>query len=258
MVCLVALAPGIARGETDELLPYTTYTIDQGRLALGILSIDYGVLDGLSVGTAPPGWAARVVAPLWIPNLHVKWAFVREPGFRLAGQVAGYVGGLERPSEEASFFALPFTLFASAPFLERFEGHLETTFVYTRASGTGTPRDLTFEGAVASNLFQLGTLVTYRATDVVRLTLRGRLQLYASPVVLRGDAAVDEFTTAHVEAELNPGGLVRWFAVPGVAFLWSRVHLWLGLGYGHFFIPGLVYPLPDTNLVPDGAVYVIF
>lgn len=252
------LPPAPARAETDELLLYTTYTIDRGRLALGLLSIDYGVLDGVSVGTDPPAWAARAFVPLWIPNLHVKWAFVREPGFRLAAQLGGYLGGLERPSDEARFFALPVSLFASAPFLERFEGHLETTFAYTQASGTGTPRDLTFEGAVASNLLQLGALVTYRATDVVQLTLRGRFQLYASPVVLRGDARVDEFTTAHVEAELNPGGLIRWFAVPGVAFLWSRVHLWLGLGYGHFFIPGLVYPLPETNLVPDGALYIIF
>ena len=35
-------APAVA--ENDELLAYTTYTIDQGNLALGLLSIDYGIL----------------------------------------------------------------------------------------------------------------------------------------------------------------------------------------------------------------------
>jgi hypothetical protein len=249
-------APAVA--ENDELLAYTTYTIDQGNLALGLLSIDYGILEGLSVGTDPPAWAARVATPFWIPNLHVKWAFIRTPEFRLAAQLGAYAGGPNRSRNDVSFLAVPVSLFASAPLTSRLEGHLEGTYGYAYAWGTGSPGDLTIEGAVAANVLQFGALLTYRVSDLFRLTLRGRFQAYASPVVLRGDTRLDERTTAHMEVELEPEGLIHWMAAPGVAFLWTRVHLWLGVGYGNFFLPGVIYPLPDRNIVPEGTVYVIF
>lgn len=247
-----------AHAENDELLPYTTYTIDQGHLALGLLSIDYGLLDGLSIGTDPPAWAARIATPFWIPNLHVKWAFLRTPDFRLAAQVGAYWAGPDHPRNDLSFLAVPVTLFASTPLTSRLEGHLEATYGYIYAWGTGSPEDLTIEGAVAADVLQFGALLTYRVTDVFRLTLRGRLQAYSSPVVFGGDARLDERTTTRMDLELDPDGLVSWMAVPGVAFLWTRVHLWLGLGYGNFFLPGVLYPLPDHHLVPDGTVYVLF
>lgn len=247
-----------ARREHDELLPYTTYTLGAGHLALGLLSFDYGITDDVSVGTDPPAWAARAVTPFWVPNLHAKWAFLRTPSLRLAGYVGVYVGGPKRDETEVSFIAVPVSLFATVPLSERFESHFEATFGYANAWGQGAPDDLSFEGAVTANLLQLGALLTYRTSRVVRLTLRGRFQAYASPVVLRGDARLDPATTAHAELQLNPEGLLHWMVAPGVAFLWSRVHLWLGVGYGNFFLPGVLYPLPDTNLVPEGTVYVIF
>src|SRR6185295_4008968 len=50
----------------------TALTLGAHKLELGILSFRYGITDWLVVGTDPPAWAIRGVAPVLVPNLHVK------------------------------------------------------------------------------------------------------------------------------------------------------------------------------------------
>ena len=55
-----------------------------------------------------------------------------------------------------------------------------------------------------------------------------------------------------------PATLTRLEIVPGVAFLWQRIRLSAGVGYGNYFIPGMLVALTERSVVPEVSFSVVF
>ena len=72
-----------------------------------------------------------------------------------------------------------------------------------------------------------------------------------------GSSTLDEYTTARVEGELTSENQNPWQAIGGVALLWPAVRIVLGVGYGHYFIPGINIAMPDRTIVPDLSISVV-
>jgi hypothetical protein len=249
----------VAADAPPRLDERTAHTVGGQHLKLGLLAVEYGVTDRFAVGVDPPAWAARAVLPFLIPNLHAKAVLIDQVSFALSIRGAGYYADLKREDNApGSLVAVPVSLFASIRLAPRWWLHGEGTYLYAHAfGGGGDLDDADLNGAVATRSTQLGAMLEYRATRVVSLTALGRYQAYSGPLVFSGTATLDPYTTAEVEGELRPRVEHPWQAVGGVAFLWPVVRIVLGVGYGHYFIPGFTIALPDRTIVPDLSVSVV-
>lgn len=236
----------------------TAYTLDGGQLKLGLLAIDYGITDFLTVGTDPPAWAARAVLPTLIPNAHVKVAVMDRRALTLSLRAAGYFVDLQgADGAGGTLVAVPLSVFASAPLAPRWVLHGEATYLFAEASGTGNLDNADLDGAIATRQVQLGGMLEYRLTRVVSLTATGRYQVYSGRLALDGTSEIDPFTSARFEAQLEPRVPHPWQALGGAAFIWSRVRLVVGLGYGHYFLPGIGVAIPSRSIVPDFSLAVV-
>ena len=52
----------------------TAYLIGARKFKIGVLALEYGITDRMSIGSDPPAWAARAFLPVLVPNLHFKFA----------------------------------------------------------------------------------------------------------------------------------------------------------------------------------------
>src|SRR5262245_8269425 len=68
----------------------TAYTIGGGKVKLGLLAFEFGIVDRVSVGTDPPAWAARSVLSILVPNLHVKAVLFQRGPATVALKVGAY------------------------------------------------------------------------------------------------------------------------------------------------------------------------
>src|SRR5262245_59027925 len=94
-----AAAPArAAETRQNPLVEHTAMTVGAGRLKLGVLAFDFGMTDWLSVGTDPPAWAVRSVAPVIIPNLHLKGSLLRLPTAVVSVQLSGYYADVSNES----------------------------------------------------------------------------------------------------------------------------------------------------------------
>ncbi len=106
---------------------------------------------------------------------------------------------------------------------------------------------------------QLAATGEYRIRPTIAITLRGRLQVYTARLALSGSTNPDAFTSIDVDARINrratptPGR-----SSPPSHFLWQRVRLSAGVGYGNYFIPGMQIALTKRSFVPEGSVSVVF
>ena len=245
-------------GDQPRLEERTAHTIGGQRLKLGILQIEYGITDRVSVGIDPPAWAARAVLPVFIPNLHAEVVLLESDAFAMSVRAGGYFVDLkEEESAPGTLTTVPVSLFASGQLAPRWWLHGEGMYLYAHGTGTGDFDSVDVSGAVASRAVQLGAMLEYKMTRVVSLTALGRYQPYVGPLVFDGSGEVDPYTTVQVDAELAPRVEHPWQAVAGVAFLWRYVRLGLGVGYGNYFAPGISIAAPDENIVPDLSLSVV-
>jgi hypothetical protein len=238
---------------------YTAFSLEGGQLKLGVLAFEYGITDWLSIGTDPPAWAARLVGPILVPNAHAELALVRQERGRLSAMAAGYYLRLSRVSgADGGVVAVPLSLFASAGVTPRNWVHLEGVFNFVRGFGTGDTDRADVEGAITTRSWQLGVMFEHRLLRQLALTLRGRLQVATSPLVLRGDADPDPFTHAEVQVELRPAREHPWAVVAAGTYQWKHAHLRLGVGYGSYFVPGANVVPPYFGIIPDGSFALYF
>jgi hypothetical protein len=236
----------------------TAYTVAGGQLELGLLTADYGITDRLAVGIDPPAWAARAVLPIWVPNAHVEWTALRRAGLALSLAAGGYFADLQGGEDAGgTLVVIPVSVFASGRLAPRWWLHGEATYLFADASGTGDLNNADLEGSVSTRAGQLGAMLEYQLTRVVSLTAVGRYQVYSGRLVFAGTTAIDDYTTADVEGQLEPRVQHPWQAIAGAAFLWPRVRLQVGVGYGHLFIPGIALALSDRFIVPDLSLSVV-
>src|SRR5688572_29866160 len=202
-------------GERPRLDERTAYAVGGGHLKLGLLSMEYGVLDALAIGIDPPAWAARAVLPIWIPNLHAEIGVVRSPAFALSVRVAGYFADIGNDGAPGTLVAVPVSAFASTELARRWWLHGEATYLFADASGAGDFDDAEVNGAVTARSAQLAALLELQLSRVVSLTALGRYQVYSGPLVFDGTTQPDAYTTVQVEGELAPQVEHPWQVIPG-------------------------------------------
>jgi hypothetical protein len=261
-VTIVLLAARAATALEGDDLPRlderTARTVGARTLKLGVLAFDYGIIEKLSVGTDPPAWAARAFISVLIPNLHLKGiVFERDP-VQVAVEVAGYYGQLvSEGSASGHIVVVPVSLFASVRLHDRWFLHGEGAYNFAKAYGTGDLNNGDLNGNVATRTFQLGAMLEYRLRDHIALTAVGRYQAYSGPLAFGGTAMLDPYTSVTLNGQATPRVAHPWTAIAGVAFLWSRVHLSLGVGYGYYFIPGMNIAYPKQTVVPDASLAIL-
>jgi hypothetical protein len=254
---VVATAPPPAAAEPPSdaqwprLFDRTALTLDAHQLQVGVLALDYGITNWLTVGSDPPAWALRSVTTVLVPNLHIKFVPVRRAGLWVALRVAGYYVFAQSSNQtDAHVLVVPASLFVSGRITRRLWLHGEGTFLAVEATGGNDLGRTDLRGAAAVNAAQVGLTAEYRLTRVVALTAWGRYQPWAGTIALQGTATRDG-VDATIDARVTPRNLHPWAAVAGVALLWTHVRLTVGAGYGNYFFPGMFVPLPDRGIVPD-------
>ena len=250
-------APPPAPEEIPKLDERTAFMVGKGKLKLGILAFEYGILRNLSVGSDPPAWAARAVMKIWVPNAHIKYQILDRDPIWLAVQGSGYFAWLNKDGVSGELFNIPLSLFATVKVHPRVHLHGEGTYLFARVSGTGDITRAEFNGVAPLRAGQLGLMAQFRITRIVSLTATGRYQVYAADVPFSGTGSIDAFTTATVNGQLVPGVKHPWEAIAGVAVLWKHFHMILGAGYGYYFVPGLDLPNTTKTFVPDASLAVV-
>jgi hypothetical protein len=153
--------------------------------------------------------------------------------------------------------AVPVSGFGSFRVHERFWIHEELTYLYVHAFGTGNFHEAGFDGQVAAQALQTGTVLEVRLTRIFSLTATGRVQLYTGRVAFDATSNTDPYTSINVDGTAQPRVEHPWNVVGGVAFLWKHFHLIAGAGYGYYFLPGLDVPSPHLGFVPNVSLAVI-
>lgn len=236
----------------------TALTLGGQTLKIGILAFEYGITDRINVGTDPPMWLLRTAESVLVPNLHVKVIAYRWNNLWLTGQAAAYYATFTKGGASGSLWAIPLTAYASYQIDSKWWIHGETTYNIVWGNGVGDLSETTLGGAAATRSVQLGVTGEYRIRPTIAITLRGRLQVYTSRLALSGSTNLDAFTSVAADARIDPRNDHPWEIVPAVAFLWQRIRLSAGVGYGNYFIPGMDVPLTERGIVPQASFSVLF
>jgi len=244
--------------EAERVTQGTALTLGGQVFQLGILAFDYGITDRINVGTDPPMYLVRAAEPVLIPNLHLKVIAYRGDRFWLTGQAAVYYASLSKGDASGNLFAVPLTAYASQQIDSHWWIHGEVTYNIVWANGTGDLSRTTLGGAAATRAVQLAVTGEYRIRPTIAITLRGSIQVYTSRLALSSSTNPDDFTSIAVDARVDPRDLPPWQVVPAVSFLWQRLRLAAGVGYGNYFLPGMQVPLTKRSWVPEASVALVF
>jgi hypothetical protein len=268
---LLGLAPGgqalaqlktTADTERVSLIPldeYTAFTVPGGGLKIGVLSIDYGLTDRLSVGIDPAPYLMRAFTDYIVPNAHLKAELLRTRQGTISARAAGYFAWLETDAgRDGRVLLLPISVFASGPIVPRLWLHLEANYNWARAIAADEGGKAQVEGVLASTNWQGGAMLEYRVSPLIGLLARGRVQAFTSPLAIRAQGMPDPYTTAELAVDYRPTDQNPWVAVAAVAFTWKHFGAVLGGGYGQYFIPGGNLAVPYRGFTPEASLWALF
>lgn len=263
-VCAAIVTIGTAAGAQQLENPrtdYTAYTRPKGRMAVGPLKVEHGILDEIMVGTYVPPWFLFPVLKVPVPTVYLK---LRTPTFynltmAIRGDAA-YIAGTavaELADDDASASALATTADIDVSYRidERFSASLGLDYAHLRAVGETSDQATSVEGASAAHTYSIRAFGEWRLTRVFAVTLLFRYLLYQSPI--SADAST-ESDAVSVESDLSAqGALQKHFTiVPGVSFVWDRWELTGGVGYGVFYLPILgLASAKNWPIVDFGVAY---
>jgi hypothetical protein len=253
-----------ARADAEDASPipldqHTAFTVPRHALKVGVLSLEYGLTDGLSVGIDPALYIARAFSDYIVPNAHLKAELLRHERVTISGKVAGYYAVLDSDTgPNGHVLIVPVSVFASMPIVPRLWVHLEGNYNHARGVGDNVSGRAQVEGTVASRNFQAGAMVEYRLSPLIGLLARGRVQMFTSPLVINAEGPLDPYTTAQLAANYRPTIENPWVALGAVAFTWRHVGAIAGVGYGQYFIPGGNLPVPYQGITPEASLWVVF
>jgi hypothetical protein len=259
-LALALVSPLVAAGAQGEEEPgnpldeHTALMAGGNRWKLGVFEVGYGITDALSVGIDPPAWALWAIKPAFVPNLHLKKRFWRNP--EVSAQIGAYYARVSRDGIDGHLLLVPVSVFVSREMRPGWWAHLEANYNWIRGFGSGDPSRVEIRGGLATRSGQLGAMVEHRLSRVVALLVRGRYQLLTTPLVLEGSGLLDPYTRADFGLEAHPRYEHPWMAVGGVALTWRYVGLVLGAGYGHYFAPGANVAFGARGFVPDASLWV--
>jgi hypothetical protein len=268
---LLGLAPGgqaqaqlktTVGTEHASLIPldeYTAFTVPGGGLKIGVLSIEYGLTDRLSVGIDPAPYLVRVFSDVIVPNAHLKAEVLRTRLGTISARAAGYYAWLETDAgRDGRILLLPVSVFASGPIVRRLWLHLEANYNYARAVSSDDGGKAQVEGVLASTNWQGGAMLEYRLSPLIGLLARGRVQAFTSPLTIRAQGQPDRYTTAELAVDYRPTDQNPWVALAAVAFTWKHVGAVVGGGYGQYFIPGGNLAVPYRGFTPEASLWALF
>jgi hypothetical protein len=249
----------------EERVDYTAYTLRPWEVSLGPFRAEAGLPGGLMIGTYVPTWAAGPIVDVTIPTGYIKLRDPFDGPVAVSGRVGViYIDGAslaaevtENKGSKASLLVLPLEAAVSARYHPVVSQSLLFTYVYVSGGGR-EGSDASIRGAAGVSNFSISTMLEFRVTHVLALTLLARVLAH------QGNAHV----TAHysrgqttVDADLGARPRQQEFvacAIPGVAFSWEHVNLHLGLGYGTWWLPIVELPLLSPQIIPDANLYVRF
>jgi hypothetical protein len=236
----------------------TARMIGARRLKIGVFAFDYGVTERFSFGTDPPEWVLKSVKSVLVPNLHFKGQLVHTAVVDVSAQLAGYYSNISTDTASGHVFVLPATLLVSTGLATPLWLHLEGAYNWARGFGSGDVARTNIDGTAVIRSAQVGAMLEYRLSRVVALLARGRYQFYASPITVEGNGTVDVYTTGRASLEVQPLIQHPAMGVAAVALTWKHVGVVAGAGYGHYFVPGINIPLPQTTVAPEFQLWALF
>lgn len=263
---LGVLLPSRASAYHDQnhgLIDYTAHSLNGGELRLGLFEQNVGIHRYVQVGTETLPWLASLFLRSVAPNVNVKLGLVRSKPFDLSLRGAVYYAYLAAEHSDAAgrgdLWLLPVSLYTSSRLLPWLSVHTEATFTWLAAGAKVDVEELSVRGTGISNSLQLGAMLEARVNPVVAVTLRGRLQPYTSPTVVRSRSGEADSFQLDADAKLSSNlSHVPLNVIAGLALSWKNVNLQFGMGFGNYFIPSFGVPIPGARLVPDGSFFVRF
>ena len=249
----------------EERVDYTAYTLRPWEVSLGPFKAEAGFPGGLMIGTYLPTWAAGPLVDVTIPTGFLK---LRDP---FEGPVAGsarvgviYIDGAslaaevtENKGSKASLLVVPLEAALSARYHPVVSQSLLFTYVFVSAGGR-EGSDASLRGAAGVSNFTVSTMLEFRVTHVLAVTLLARVLAHQGNAHVTARFSQGSTT---VDADLGARPRQQEFvacAIPGVAFSWEHVNLHLGLGYGTWWLPIVELPLTTPQIIPDLSLYVRF
>ncbi len=252
--------------EPDEVharvIDQTAYTLEGGRLRLGLFKIQFGLLDFLTVGTYTAPWAVLAA------TFHAKLRLLQTGPFALGVQAGiGYFDStrlrwVDRSIGNAVVVAVPLEAFGSFRATDSFD--LSIGVAYTEVSVDGALSYQALEGAGrgAADNFQLTASNEIRLSGMFALVIELRW-LVLQRVAANADATLypDMFTTVVVHS----GGSASDFEVrdafsivPSLLMTVGVFNVRLGVGYGNFNVPLINFVLPERSLIPEADLFFLF
>lgn len=232
--------PSLENPRTD----YTAYTRPRGRMAVGPLKIEHGIIDEIMVGTFVPPWLAFPWLTAPVPNVYAKlrtswWDPVT---LSLRGSLA-YVSSkviAELADEPTNGSAISTTADFDASFRidDRWAVSLGFDYANVHAVGDTSAETTSIEGASTVHTYSARAFGEWRLTRVFALSLLLRYLIYQSPVHVHGTSQTN---SGSVSSDLSAESAIEnpFTIVPGVSFVWDRWELSGGIGYGVIYLPVL-------------------
>lgn len=239
---------------------HTAYTLPQGKVRVGLLDVDWGVIDQLMLSTYHPYLTVA------FGNAGAKWRIYQGDVFAMSLRAhAFYLNAavfqlFEDESASFDIAAVPVESTISLRLHEKFTWSFAHALTTVKVTGSFNEDD--FRGAAAVTNLQVHTNLEYRVNELVALSVRGRYLVFqtakaAANVTLRPD----DFTTVEAAAAGGTDALdfPNVFSVlPAIHFSWRMFNLRTGVGYGSFNIPGINFMLPARTFLPELDMFWVF
>lgn len=248
--------------EHVRVIDQTGYTLEGGRLRLGLFKFQVGLFDFLTVGTYTLPWAVLAA------TIHAKLRLVEAGPFALSVQAgfAYFDSRRLRWLNDEIGSAVVTVLPIEAQLSYRPVDALSLSFgaSYTEVAVDGELSIETYNGAgrgAADNL-QLTGNTELRLNSVFALVVELRW-LMLQRVAANANATLrpDAFTVVVVHG----GAAARDFevrdafsVVPSLLMTLGVFNLRLGVGYGNFNVPLVNFVVPERTLIPEADLYFLF
>lgn len=261
VVVLVALLPaGPARAFHDErehLTDYTAHTMAAGDVRVGLWDVAWAPWGWLTFDTYTWPWLKKVA------NLSAKFRLWGDADWTVGAKL-GYVTldvhDLVKKADPVRFHVIPVELAVSRRLGPAWE--VSATAVYTPIVQKGSYDAGDVEGAAGYTNTQLTLALSFRLNERWALFVRSRhlVKLQLSGKVTN-TVQVDPYTTVETQADAASDDLAglgfpqTFQVVPGFAYSREVFNLELGLGYGHWHLPGANVFLAVRSVVPQVDLY---
>lgn len=252
----LAFAPRQAFADHDEkgfaMVGDVAHTLRKNEWRLGLIQLEYGILDSLDIGTYHLVWLLRVA------NLRTKFQpYVDEHWQTALGLGVFYLdlGSFPDVDENttATFVGIPIEAMVTYRFNDAYS--LSTSIQYTALSVEGQYNEDDFQGLVGVANLQFSLTFIARLTRVTAIYVHGRVLAFQNTDgAATSTVDVDPFTQIETTATgstdaLNVEGANALSA--GLLLSWKYTNIKLGLGYGEYFIPGANFVIPSRIIFPE-------